>query len=469
MAEGDTGDSLGMTAEDDQTIKLVLEVCLLVSVLFVCLMCICTGSTRSAPVPIVRRRRTREWARDKGARVCMRPPGAEEEPDLLEPMRNAARNAGRMVTQMRSPLTQQRREDDDDDHHEGDESESSDDEAVGTGYTYSNVVRCPSGHPMNAKVMRELLGAIPCKPKNACRGWANTCADCQEQISIDASRYRCRGCRITYCASCCREHLGLPTVRGSGEGNSCLDVGTGDILLIGPDFVGIHHVVLVTGDLRREHPDVGWVLDLEPGIEVWSCDTIESVQSACGNDWWWYPARSYFGRDPYKLTVRLVADMPQRSGEIEAIEPVPLKILLHPMRREFGGPGIDGALWAAAVEDGAEHSKKYSYVTRFTMAVAYLLQQTHLQNAALDAKRFPTQEARSQLLKAITASWERPPICSTVAIQTWQRYLVDAFDDDNAAQAILEYMPLFCHTTLPATLAKELTKYGWVMKENFEV
>eukprot|EP00928_Gymnodinium_smaydae_P082036 TRINITY_DN6546_c0_g1_i1.p1 TRINITY_DN6546_c0_g1~~TRINITY_DN6546_c0_g1_i1.p1 ORF type:complete len:447 (-),score=74.75 TRINITY_DN6546_c0_g1_i1:144-1484(-) len=355
------------------------------------------------------------------------------------------------------------REGEDDGGELSDDSEES--EQVADSYRYCNVVRCPSGHAMHGKVIREILGRFRCGSK-LCNPKSYHCANCGHPILDHEMKYRCERCNVTYCTQCSRERLGLPTaLRGSSE---CVEVLPGDMFFCGPDILGIHHVVLATSELVPE-PEVGSYLDIPPGMEVWGCDTIESVQDCRGDRFEWYPARSYFGRDPFGPGAFLVADMPQRRGDIEAIEPLPLKLLLSPLRKTLGGPGLNEEAFAQAVRQGEESSKAYSYATRVSMGVAYLLQQASLQQASLDPRLFPSPRERAELLRLLERTWAEPPICSSVPVQTWQRYLLNAIDDrDLAAQAILRYMPLLSNNVLPATLVKELTKRGWVLKDSIE-
>jgi hypothetical protein len=392
--------------------------------------------------------------------VPMVPPGSGDEIQSGGRLWSLVRGATRRVTTaigLSQPV-----EDEDEDS----EDDSADDYDH---YVFCNIVRCPDGHVMNAKIIREVVGRTPFR-MHCCSKRRNQCSSCSTLISDDDSKYTCKSCNVTYCKDCSRAQLGLPTTRDSdGDEGPCVQILAGDILLCGPDALGIHHVVLVTSELVKE-PGLGAYLDLEPGVEVWSCNTIESVQNSKGDNWWWYPARSFFGRDPYKRAAYLVADQPNLRGDIEAIVPVPMKIIISPLRTEFGGPGIDEEVYSQAVRAGAEASKQYSHVTRFTMAVSYVMQQLNLQDGHIVAARYPTPDSRTTLLQAIKATWDRPPICSTVPIQCWQRYFVMMAGNDSevAIDLILRYMPILCHTALPATLTKELTKFGWVLRDHLE-
>merc|ERR1719343_1671883 len=84
-------------------------------------------------------------------------------------------------------------------------------------------------------------------------------------------------------------------------------------------------------------------LEVPPGVEVWSCETVESTALQVGETSWWFRTTSLFARDKHSGRTELVADIPfDRAGCLEVAEkPVPVKFLLSPLRQEYGGPGIN--------------------------------------------------------------------------------------------------------------------------------
>lgn len=77
------------------------------------------------------------------------------------------------------------------------------------------------------------------------------------------------------------------------------------------------------------------------------------------------------------------------------------------------------------------------------------------------------------LLKELKGRWNQKPICTSVAIQVWQRYFkFDAGEGpaaaDKAAQNILRFMPVLSDRTLPSALIKMLSTCGWQLRGNID-
>merc|ERR1719162_1189343 len=132
------------------------------------------------------------------------------------------------------------------------------------------------------------------------------------------------------------------TVPFVGQVKKILDLGAGDIIFCGPTEYNIHHAILVCGELQRDF-ELASLLPpdspaQQPGMEVWRCRSIQSTQRSVGDDTWWFPATLYLLRNSYLNTAALMAEYPDNSDTIEVgKESVPIKVLLHPLRRECGG------------------------------------------------------------------------------------------------------------------------------------
>jgi hypothetical protein len=244
----------------------------------------------------------------------------------------------------------------------------------------------------------------------------------------------------------------------------------GGIFLCGPDSFGIHHVILSRGTLRKED-DLATFLDIEPGTELWSCKTIEATQGSHDECAWWYHATTYFTRDP-EGAVHLVADCPDDEDVLCVAEkPVSFKVLLHPFRSEFGNPELDYDIFHSVIEEGAADSKQYGKMTAVKAWIANhmgpgLIAKTGVLNPAC----YQDLKSRQRLLSAVHKSWCEAPICSSVAIKTWQKYLEASSDSpDEAAQNIVDCMPCLCHRTLPSVLVKTLSSGGWILRSTLDV
>jgi len=204
---------------------------------------------------------------------------------------------------------------------------------------------------------------------------------------------------------------------------------------------------MFTGGLEYE-PEVGVQLCCPPGVEVWS----------------------FFARDKYEKTAKLCGSSDESDewclGVIEV--PQPVKVLLHPLRPEFGGPGVDDVLLASMIQEAAQKSKKYGYGTFASAAGGNVKDLLHLTNY-LKESNYPTEANRARLYDEIVASWERSPICASVPIKVWQKYFVKLGPTpDEAVQNILKYMPVLCHQTSPSQLTEILSHHGWVLDDSFE-
>jgi len=274
--------------------------------------------------------------------------------------------------------------------------------------------------------------------------------------------YRCKACNVDYCLSCSRGQLGLSAAVPRGASGPALQVGPGDILLCGPDKYDIHHVVLVRGQLEAA-PELAGMLNVPPGAELLRCETIESTQGSTGSATWWYPTSTVIQRDSHAGTAVVVADQPPDSDTLYTFpEPVPCKVLLHPLRPEVLDAELDDEIFEEALEACAWRSQEYSWSTAVHAFLAY--------QRSMRMGDYPTSQARVELLEQIRASWDRPPICSAVAIKVWQQYFDALHSDspDDAARCILHYMPVWCDATTPSSLVKTLTHHGWSLYESLE-
>eukprot|EP00812_Abedinium_dasypus_P013824 NODE_732_length_1389_cov_244.183658.p2 GENE.NODE_732_length_1389_cov_244.183658~~NODE_732_length_1389_cov_244.183658.p2 ORF type:complete len:394 (+),score=123.97 NODE_732_length_1389_cov_244.183658:104-1285(+) len=317
-------------------------------------------------------------------------------------------------------------------------------------------VCCPHGHPMRARLAVELLELV--------FGYMNDqdCDLCGKELKEPEAYYRCRICDIDYCLNCVRLKLGLCPAMSIGLLRPALRLLPGDVLLFGPDRFGIHHVVLVRGELE-DAQDVGEYIDVTPGAKLLSCDTIESNRTTSGDDHWWYATRTLLERDAHAGTAFVIGDAPRNSDAIFLHpRPAAVKVLLHPLREELGGPELNRPIFELAVKSCEARSQKYSWNTAVSAFFAF--------SELIDAAHYPSVEEKADLLPKIMESWQRPPICSAVVVQVWQQYclFLHAKDPQLAMSRILEWMPLWCNLTRPSSMVNVLTKGGWMLYESLE-
>jgi hypothetical protein len=329
-------------------------------------------------------------------------------------------------------------------------------------------LQCPAGHDLEAKVVHELPRKIAI--------WRSlsqvTCDRCDAPITSDDARYTCKICSYDLCLECSQQvHQSEGHGRALTRGASCptltamaCHVTCGDLALCGPDDWGIHHVVVLRGAMLPD-PDAARLMHMPPHFDVFSCPTIESNRHLKGERFVWYAATSLYARDQRTGQMFLVGDVPEGSRIIEVAQKhVPVKLLLHPLRRGHGGPAIVPALFERAVMDLAINSTHWSLRTALNAITS--------SRTALDPADYPTPNDREQLMDELEQSWESRPICSAAAVCIWQRYF-QLFSEqtgppstakDRAAQLILQWIPMIPDQTMPSLLVKVLTRCRWILK-----
>jgi len=251
------------------------------------------------------------------------------------------------------------------------------------------------------------------------------------------------------------------------------DVMEGDVFLCGPDRWGIHHVVLCRGRMEPASPMTAMqIRNFDPktfgDMDIYACPTIESSQPLKGRIYPWYSTTTYFGLDRTSLSSsrRLVrvADRADGSGVLGVnITPVPVKVLFHPLRMVLGNAPLNAEWFHAAINLGAEASKKWSKRTALS-AVARRSKKVHLKH-----EDYSEPALRLELLQDLRRRWDSGPICSSVVIQTWQRYFeLEAGPETDTSevvvQRILQCMPVLCDRTKPSALLRALSTSGWVVR-----
>lgn len=336
-------------------------------------------------------------------------------------------------------------------------------------------VLCPKGHNMHTRIVKELISRFSVMSTHM------PCARCGSKISKKDASYECKSCKISYCMPCVSILQQPPIVHAGAAGHDILRgaffgmrdpdrpvarLSAGDIFLCGPDHWGVHHVILLRSELRPE-PEIAEMVreSLGPGDQIYGCDTIESTQSRQGKTSNYFPTRSFFQRNGNGDTF-LLGDCQPGSSKVElCYEPVPAKVLLHPLRQ-----GFDGRVFHQVVEEAAAGARKYGWGT--------IVSAFRGERERLKKSDYPDGRSREGLLQEIHKTWDKKPICASVAIKVWQMYFLRCEEAqvargapaniDRAVVRILEYMPMFCDSTLPAAMVKFLTQSSWVFKPNFD-
>lgn len=320
---------------------------------------------------------------------------------------------------------------------------------------------------MEARVVREMLKGLDALTFNA------RCDRCKHTITTEDARYSCEACNMSYCTSCSSMLLSTPLDIGSVArplaakvlpSRSPGNVLPGDILYCGPDAWGIHHLILVIGNMEPD-PEAAEFLNLQKDAEVWSCQTIECTRNRVGREIAWFSTRTFYSRCSKTGAAAMIGSLEPGTSTIEHFEcPVPVKLLMHPLRSGHGGPPFEAEAFEQAVALSSVLGKRWGLSTALKGLFA-----RHTGQECLDPENYPTPGSRRQLLEELATRWSSNPICSSVVIMVWQYYFkIASGSTDAAAKHILRWMPLLSDSTMPSVLLKVLTKLGWVLRGNLD-
>jgi len=317
---------------------------------------------------------------------------------------------------------------------------------------------CAAGHTMSARIGRELVTGV------LGRG-ISPCMRCGEQVDLKRGYYRCHDCDESLCMDCF--HLLAWTSGTPASGIVQSLPGPGDIVLTGP-CVSITHVILVSSAMERseEHREA---LKVPEGHELYACGTVETTPfypMDCIVKGSLHRSQYFFQRDPQFGRVTLVGMRAWDSEEPPtAIAPLYTKFVFHPFGRTATVP-LDEAIFQEAIR-ASEYPGAYSTATVIKAFVS--------NRGILRPANYPTEESRKALLARLKCRWARGHICSSVAVEVWQRYFelrsckdaalgIDAADA--AAVDILRWVPLKADKATPSRLVKALTMSSWHLRDD---
>lgn len=331
------------------------------------------------------------------------------------------------------------------------------------------VPNCPAGHPMSARITREVVGAV-------CSGLPGRCMRCSGRIAARHGFYRCHECDVGCCMQCYRELAAVSYNPSYGVAESAVLAGLGDIVLTGP-CVTVTHVILIVSTMEP-NAEFRQVLKIPNDCGLYSCCTIETTP--------FYPREcivggrlhrsEYFFQRARNGTVMLVAMRAVEGNAVPtAISPLQCMFLFSPFPR-LASLKWDGATFQEAIRQ-SENSGPYGTTTAIKALVA--------DRRRLNSANFPDEISRAKLLVRLRRAWLKAPICSSIAIITYQRYFElmhrcptpvhGVCDDgsgsvpgweDEAVNEMLRWVPLMANRTTPSYLVKTLTTCKWILQED---
>lgn len=242
-------------------------------------------------------------------------------------------------------------------------------------------------------------------------------------------------------------------------------IDTGDILLSGPNQWGIHHVILARSPMQPA-PEARKLGVVDQDVPVFTFRAIESSDVKEGHSSPWFAAQYFVIAAPVTSELQLVGSRTEGLNTLGVFRPfASVKVLQHPLRAGRGGPKFNAAAFEHAVAQLETTSKGWSLKTALSALPSG--------NETINVAALSGSKSRAELLEQIRESWEKPPICSSVAIAVWQCYFcltteVQQDADDAAVLEILQYMPVRCGLAMPSQLVKSLGHCGWQLVTHSE-
>jgi len=263
-----------------------------------------------------------------------------------------------------------------------------------------------------------------------------------------------------------RSHSGLRRPATCAE--TRLDVQPGDVLSIrGNDQVaqlGAHggfmgHVVVVLSDAQLlpaslpEGAEMRKLFKIRGTCNLWKVRTLESTRSKSGL----HVADLLLRSDEEAGLLLLVGEISINGSELSAIDSEIVEVWQSPLelRRSFR---VD--LMEHVVADMKNQEADWSFRTA---ARALLTRPSDLRRSK-----------RGRSLREIQDCWDIDPICTSVVVVFWQRYLLRFAQEaacqhfpaqpQDPAKLILKWMPLKSDGVLPGALTQVMHECGWVHK-----
>jgi len=218
------------------------------------------------------------------------------------------------------------------------------------------------------------------------------------------------------------------------------------------------HVLVVLSEAQYL-PASGEGLELRRCFEMpstcylWKVRTLESTRSKSGL----HVADLFLRTDSEASLLLLVGELSIDTNEFSRIGSETVEVWQSPgeLRRCFS---------MHILQDVVADMKKQEANWSFATAARALLSSTS------DLRR--SKSGRS--LRCIQDCWEMNPICTSVVVAFWQRYLVKLAQEasyldvlehvEDAAGLIMKWMPLKSDAVLPGELTKVMGDCGWLRK-----
>lgn len=225
-------------------------------------------------------------------------------------------------------------------------------------------------------------------------------------------------------------------------------------------FMG--HVLLVTGAPRRL--DRGLepsAKELERAKFKWPADAVEL---------WIVPAIESTRHEEGLHRAELIVFVQRSTGHLRLIgEFTPSELVIEEEQESmeiWQSPGeLRQQLRVDLMQDVLDEMKAYEANWSASTAARAFMQM------AWGSARIASGSGTGQVLEEIHASWRKEPICTSVVVTFWQRYLCKLAQAAiitrgcliDPSELVLKWMPLKADRVLPGELFSTMQACGWVM------
>lgn len=240
------------------------------------------------------------------------------------------------------------------------------------------------------------------------------------------------------------EHLILPgdIVSVTSSGNALMEIG------ITGGFMG--HVLVVVGRPRRVWHQSEEAFSLRPAWprgapEVWMVPTIESCRGEHGLS-----------------HAQLILHVEQRTGKLILLGSL---VIRGPCRELQLHDNHDIEFWQSPGE--LRMNMRSDLISQVVSEMEACTADWSYFTAARALFQSPdtfSSSSNQKILKELQACWESEPICTSVAIIFWQRYLCKLahITGSSPSDLVVRWMPLKADRALPGALLSTIGNCGWV-------
>jgi len=226
--------------------------------------------------------------------------------------------------------------------------------------------------------------------------------------------------------------------------------GTGGIQRLGTTGGVMGHVLVAVAppkSILRHSPEGKALRAAWPAgdvSEIWRVHTLESTRRVEGL----HQADMLLYIEPNTRQLLLAGEVSRNWEELGVIDAEAVEVWQSPkdLRHELRPEAIAQVL--AEMTEGEQQSWSFATAAR----------------AVFMSAGVPHALNKEQLMEQIRAAWAAEPICTSVVISFWQRYLCKVAQSklSSPVDPILRWMPLRADRVLPGDLLRAMQSSGWV-------